>query len=79
MQNEKRKIAEGKTRSDIKERTYKFSLAIIILVDSLPSSRTTSIIIDQLLRSAFSIGANIMEAQAASTTKDFKNYLTYAL
>jgi len=32
-----------------------------------------------LLRSATSIGANIIEAQAASSRKDFKNFLNHAL
>ncbi|KAF0121585.1 MAG: hypothetical protein FD151_1162 [bacterium] len=34
---------------------------------------------DQLLRSATSIGANIIEAQAASSRKDFRNFLNHAL
>ena len=33
----------------------------------------------QLLRSATSIGANIIEAQAGSTKKDFTNFFSYAL
>lgn len=33
----------------------------------------------QLLRSATSIGANIIEAQAGSTKKDFTNFFTHAL
>ena len=34
---------------------------------------------DQLLRAVFSIGANIIEAQAASSRKEFANFLRYAL
>jgi four helix bundle protein len=37
------------------------------------------IIAKQLLRSATSIGANIIEAQAASSRKDFINFLNHAL
>lgn len=33
----------------------------------------------QLLRSATSIGANVIEAQAASSRKDFTNFFSYAL
>src|SRR3990167_8559273 len=33
----------------------------------------------QLLRSATSIGANIIEAQAASSKRDFQNFLNHAL
>lgn len=34
---------------------------------------------DQLLRAGSSIGANIIEAQAASSKKDFINFYHYAL
>jgi four helix bundle protein len=41
-----------------KERTRKFGLAIIQLVESLPHSKTTDVIGKQVLRSATSIDAN---------------------
>lgn len=34
---------------------------------------------DQLLRAATSIGSNIIEAQAASSKRDFVNFLNYSL
>jgi len=34
---------------------------------------------DQLLRSATSIGANVVEGKAGSSKKDFKNFYTIAL
>ena len=37
------------------------------------------VIAKQLLRSATSIGANIIEAQAGSTKRDFTNFFSYAL
>jgi len=40
---------------------------------------TVQIIVKQLLRSATSIGANIIEAQAGSTKRDFTNFFSYAL
>jgi four helix bundle protein len=36
-------------------------------------------IFDQLLRSGTSIGANIVEGKAGSSTKDFRNFYTIAL
>jgi len=45
----------------------------------LPYEGTTNILGDQLLRSSTSIGANIIEAQAGSSKKDFTNYLNHAL
>lgn len=64
---------------DIKKRSYQFALRIIDLVDGLSNNSSNLILGNQLLRSATSIGANIVEAQAASSKKDFKNFLNHAL
>lgn len=79
MQNEKLKIEERKPVYDIKQRSYRFALEIIRYVDSLQISKTNSVLTSQLLRSATSIGANIIEAQAASSKNDFRNFLNHAL
>ena len=65
--------------SDVKLRAYKFSLEIIKFVNELPNKRAFWAIGDQLLRSATSIGANIIEAQAASSRKDFIKFYEIAL
>jgi four helix bundle protein len=70
---------ENSIKSDIKKRAYKFVLEVIRMVDQLPTQGTSGILYKQLIRSATSIGANIIEAQAASSKKDFKNFLSYAL
>ena len=59
---------------DSKTRTYQFTLRIIRFIDSLPSDMSTKIIARQLLRAATSIGANIVEAQASPSRKDFTNF-----
>ena len=41
--------------------------------------RIYSSLFDQLLRSGTSIGANVVEARAGSSAKDWKNYLVIAL
>lgn len=58
-----------------------FSLArrVVTLVDDFPNKQSARVIAGQLLRAATSIGANIIEAQAASSKKDFINFLTHAL
>lgn len=71
MKNEKVK--------DLKKRAFLFSVEIIKFVEKLSKDRTVYIIIDQLLRSATSIGANIIEAQSASSRKDFTNFYHFAL
>ena len=60
-------------------RTYQFALQVLKLIDQLPNQKSYWSLGDQLLRAATSIGANIIEAQAASGRKDFINFYTYAL
>ena len=71
---------DSKTFFTVKERTYFFCLKLIKFIDSLNSKdMTTQIIMKQLLRSGTSIGANIVEAQAGSSKKDFTNFYNHAL
>ena len=64
---------------DVKERTYRFALEVIRFLRQLPDDHVARTIGQQLLRSATSIGANIVEAQACNSKKDFANFYTYAL
>ncbi len=63
----------------LKERAYIYALDIIKFIDELEKDQTCRIIGSQLLRSATSIGANIIEAQAGSSKKDFAKFFAYAL
>ena len=74
MQND-----NSKFKSDLKLRCYKFSLEIISLTDKLPSKRSAWVISDQLIRSATSIGANLIEARASSSRLEFKKFYEIAL
>ncbi len=47
--------------------------------DTFPKKRSSWVITDQLIRAGTSIGANIIEAQAASSRKDFVNFLNHGL
>ncbi len=58
---------------ELEGRTMKFSKNIIDLVNSIQVRQINSNIINQLLRSATSIGANYREANNASSKKDFFN------
>lgn len=68
-----------KFKSDLKGRCYRFSLDLIDFIDTLPNQRSCWIIADQLLRSGTSIGANLVEATAASSRLEFKKYHEIAL
>ena len=74
MQNEKAKFKE-----EFKRRVYRFALDVIAFVDRLPAEQTSQIITEQLVRSTTSIGANVIEAQAASSRKDYTNFFSHAL
>jgi len=63
----------------LKDRAYQYSIKIINFIDTLPTDTSTAIIAKQLLRSATSIGANIIEAQASSSKRDFTNFFSYSL
>lgn len=62
-----------KNNYDLEERTAKFGEEMIVFCKSLSQDVINRPIISQLIRSSTSIGANYMEANAASSKKDFAN------
>lgn len=55
------------------------SLKTFYLTKKLPSEKATWIIIDQLLRSCFSVGANIAEGYGKYKGKEYARFLQVAL
>ncbi len=74
MQNQ-----NSKFKTELKHRSYQYSIKMIEFLDNLPKDASTKIITKQLLKSATSIGANIVEAKGASSKKDFTNFFSRAL
>lgn len=74
MQNDRLKF-----KKDFKARVYRFVLDIIAFVEQLPKGQVSSVIGEQLLRSATSIGANLVEAQGAASRKDYANFFSHVL
>ncbi len=70
---------ENVKSKDVKVRAHGFSLNIIRLVNAFPRQVGYKTIGDQLIRAATSIGANLIEAQAASSRRDFTNCYSIAL
>lgn len=66
-------------KEELKYRAYKFSLKVVRFVSTLPNEKVYWVIVDQLLRAGTSIGANIIEAQAASSKRDFIKFYAIAL
>jgi len=58
---------------NLEGRTAKFSEEVIKFCRTIPKDQLDMPMISQLLRSATSIGANYMEANGASSKKDFAN------
>ena len=66
-------MTQFSNKYDLEDRTAKFGEQIIIFCRSLKQDSISMPIINQLVRSGTSIGANYMEANGASSKKDFRN------
>ena len=60
-------------RYDLEERTARFGENIILFCQSITQNAIIRPLVSQLVRSATSIGANYMEANGASSKKNFRN------
>src|SRR3989338_3340862 len=58
---------------DLEERTARFGESVIVFCKTSPQDPISKPIISQLVRSGTSIGANYMEANGASSKRDFGN------
>jgi len=58
---------------DLEERTAKLGEKVIDFCKSIEKNVFTLSIIKQVIRSCTSVGANYMEANGASSRKDFRN------
>ena len=74
MENDKSKF-----KIEYKRRLYDWVLKLIKYIDSLPKSNVNDVMGKQLLRSGTSVLANYVEANSASSRKDFINFFTYSL
>src|SRR5438046_1982030 len=63
----------------IRHRCYYFSKEVLLFVKECKYDKVYSSLFDQLVRSATSIGANIVEGKAGSSKKDWKNFFVMAL
>ncbi len=62
---------ENSKKFDIHERIFTFVIRVIKLIKSFPKTFENKILIEQLIRSATSVGANDQEADGVSSKKDF--------
>lgn len=66
-------------KKEFSVRLVKFSLGLIKFCSKIREIKEIRVIADQLLRSGTSIGANVTEAKAASSKKDYINFYHIAL
>ena len=74
MENDKVKF-----KNEFKKRLYTWVINLIKFIDKLPKDSVSEVMGKQLLRSGTSILANYIEANSASSKKDFINFFTYSL
>lgn len=81
MQNAKIKMENDKAKfkNEFKKRLYNWILRLINFIDKLPKDSVCEVIGKQLLRSSTSVLANYIEANSASSKKDFINFFTHSL
>lgn len=63
---------------DLKQRSLAFGVQVVELVKTLPNNSAGWVLGKQFLRAATSIGANIWEADVASSDADFSNKMSIA-
>ena len=66
-------MKETRNNYDLEERTAKLGENSILFCKKIKENSVSRPMISQFVRSATSIGANYMEANAASSKKDFRN------
>ena len=69
----------AKFKVEFKKRLYIFVLRLIKFIDKLPKDSVCDIMGKQLLRSGTSVLANYVEANSASSKRDFINFFTHSL
>jgi four helix bundle protein len=80
MENEESMLMEEAAKVyNIRHRCFHFAKDVIGFINECQYQRIHFSIFDQLLRSATSIGANVVEGGSGSTKKDFINFFCIAL
>lgn len=80
MEVQKSKVINQNSKTlEIHNRTFSFSITLILFVERLPNNDVYRIVKNQVIRSGTSIGANLVEGKAASSKKEFIRYIEISL
>lgn len=74
MKNEKEKF-----KKDFIRRLIRFSIKILKFSEKIKQEKILWPVIDQLIRSSTSIGANVVEAKSSSSKRDYLHFFEIAL
>ncbi len=69
----------SKFKKEFIQRLIQFSLKVIKLAEELKKEKVFFSIIDQVIRSSTSIGANVVEAKSSGSKKDYIHFFEIAL
>lgn len=72
-------LEEADKPYNIRHRSFYFAREVVVFVQEAKFNRVFHSLFDQLVRSATSIGANLVEGKAGSTKKDWRNFYNIAL
>ena len=72
-------VEEAAKPYGIRHRCFYFSKAVVLFIKECKYDRVYLSLFDQLLRSATSIGANVVEGKSGSSKKDWLKFLVIAL
>ena len=79
MQKPNTKTTEQNPKTEFKNRVYFYTVKSLKFISTISEDKVSKNIINQLIRSLTSIGANIVEAKASNSKKDFARYFDIAL
>jgi four helix bundle protein len=72
-------MQNSKFKEEFFKRLIKFSVRVVKFAERLRKERILWSVVDQLVRSSTSIGANVIEAKSASSKRDYIRYFEIAL
>ena len=79
MQKPNTKNTNQNSKTEFKTRVYFYTVESLKFIKTIGRDNVNRIITDQLIRSLTSIGANIIEAKACNSKRDFARYFDIAL
>jgi four helix bundle protein len=72
-------LEDGEKPYEISPRCFFFAKSVVLFIKDCKYDRIFTSLFEQLVRSASSVGANVVESKAGSSKKDWIKFLVIAL